>query len=88
MRGMANKKQLGARIDAEIAALARKRAADRGLSVGDYLAQLVLADATGLRERARGAAERFLAEHQQLFDDAEDTQREPTASDGRGAHAA
>src|SRR5439155_16200507 len=63
MRGM-GKTQLGARVDAEIAELARKRAADRGLTVGDYLAQLVLDDASGLRERAMGAAERFLAEHQ------------------------
>ena len=85
---MANKTQLGARVDAEIAELARRRAADRGLSVGDYLAQLVLEDATGLRERALGAAERFLAEHQRLFDDAENAQHGPTAQGGRGAHAA
>lgn len=85
--GMA-KTQIGARVDAEIAELARKRAADRGLSVGDYLAQLVLDDASGLRERALGAAERFLAEHRQLFDDAENARPAPATRDSRGAHAA
>ncbi|WP_228978468.1 hypothetical protein [Streptomyces sp. DH12] len=65
------KTQLGARVDAEIAELARRRAADRGMSVGDYLAQLVVDDVSGLRARAMGAAERFLVEHQSLFDEAE-----------------
>ncbi|MFJ4851103.1 MULTISPECIES: hypothetical protein [unclassified Streptomyces] len=68
------KTQLGARVDDEVAEIARKRAADRGLSVGDYLAQLVLEDASGLRARAMGAAERFLAEHQAVFDEAEQGQ--------------
>lgn len=76
------KTQLGARVDDEVAEIARKRAADRGLSIGDYLSQLVLEDASGLRVRAMGAAERFLAEHQELFDEAEQGQ------DGAGAHAA
>jgi hypothetical protein len=76
------KTQLGARVDDEVAEIARKRAADRGLSVGDYLSQLVLEDASGLRARAMGAAERFLAEHQQVFDEAEQNQ------DGAGAHVA
>lgn len=79
--GMA-KTQLGARVDDEVAEIARKRAADRGLSIGDYLSQLVLEDASGLRARAMGAAERFLAEHQELFDEAEQGQ------DGAGADAA
>ncbi|MYZ33643.1 MULTISPECIES: hypothetical protein [unclassified Streptomyces] len=76
------KTQLGARVDSEIAELARKRAVDRGLALGDYLAQLVLEDASGLRTRAIGAAERFLDEHQHVFDEAE----KPTAAPG--AHAA
>jgi hypothetical protein len=75
------KTQLGARVDDEVAEIARKRAADRGLSIGDYLAQLVLEDASGLRARAMGAAERFLAEHQEVFDEAE------PGHDGAGAHA-
>ncbi|MFD3456331.1 hypothetical protein ACFWVC_29690 [Streptomyces sp. NPDC058691] len=76
------KTQLGARVDDEVAEIARKRAADRGLSVGDYLAQLVLEDSSGLRARAMGAAERFLAEHQAAFDEAEQGQG------GAGADAA
>ncbi|MER7717625.1 hypothetical protein ABTX99_11855 [Streptomyces flaveolus] len=79
------KTQLGARVDEDIADLAKKRAADLGLSVGDYLARLVQDDASGLRARAVDAAARFLAEHQAVFDDAEDTQQTKTA---RGAHAA
>ncbi|MCC3655792.1 MULTISPECIES: hypothetical protein [Streptomyces] len=78
------KTQLGARVDSEIAELARKRAADRGLPVGDYLAQLVLEDASGLRQRALDAAGRFLAEHQHVFDDAE----AEGAQQAPGAHAA
>ncbi|MET8330340.1 hypothetical protein [Streptomyces sp. NPDC005181] len=78
-----SKTQLGARVDSEIAELARKRAVDRGLPLGDYLAQLVLEDASGLRARAMDAARRFLDEHQQLFDEAESAQRPAP-----GAHAA
>ncbi|WP_406187026.1 hypothetical protein [Streptomyces sp. NBC_01006] len=66
------KTQLGARVDADIAELAKKRAADLGLSIGDYLARLVQDDASGLRARAVDAAARFLAEHQGVFDEAED----------------
>lgn len=84
MLGMA-KTQLGARVDEDIADLAKKRAADLGLSVGDYLARLVQDDAGGLRARAVDAAARFLAEHQAVFDDAEDTRQ---AEKARGAHAA
>ncbi|MFE2475068.1 hypothetical protein [Streptomyces sp. NPDC059389] len=69
------KTQLGARVDADIAELARKRAADLGLSIGDYLARLVQDDASGLRARAVDAAARFLAEHQDVFDEAEDAER-------------
>ncbi|MFB6835713.1 hypothetical protein [Streptomyces sp. NPDC056361] len=65
------KTQLGARVDEDVAELARKRAADLGLSVGDYLARLVQDDASGLRARAVDAAARFLAEHQGVFDEAE-----------------
>jgi len=68
------KTQLGARVDEEVAEIARKRATDRGLSVGDYLAQLVLEDTSGLRVRAMDAARRFLDEYQDLFDDAEQNQ--------------
>ncbi|MET9107401.1 hypothetical protein [Streptomyces zhihengii] len=66
------KTQLGARVDEDVAELARCRAADLGLSIGDYLARLVQDDASGLRARAVDAAGRFLAEHQQIFDEAED----------------
>ncbi|MFF7717695.1 hypothetical protein [Streptomyces sp. NPDC007988] len=71
------KTQLGARVDEDVAELARKRAADLGLSVGDYLARLVQDDASGLRARAVDAAARFLAEHQDVFDEAGDAQQTP-----------
>ncbi|MDG5808620.1 hypothetical protein P9869_39490 [Streptomyces ossamyceticus] len=77
------KTQLGARVDEDIAELAKKRAADLGLSVGDYLARLVQDDASGLRARAVGAAARFLADHQAVFDEAEQTRQA-----SRGAHGA
>jgi hypothetical protein len=87
------KTQLGARVDDEIAALARARAKDRGLSVGDYIAALVRDDADGLRQRGLDAARRFLDEHRQIFDEIEDeeagsrTDSEPTRP-ARGVHAA
>lgn len=68
------KTQLGARVDEDVAELAKRRAADLGLSIGDYLARLVQDDASGLRARAVDAAARFLAEHQDVFDDAENAQ--------------
>ncbi|GGY20436.1 hypothetical protein GCM10010358_83370 [Streptomyces minutiscleroticus] len=77
------KTQLGARVDEDVAELARKRAADLGLSIGDYLARLVQDDASGLRTRGVDAAARFLAEHQTIFDEAEDAQQMH-----RGARAA
>ncbi|MET7458362.1 hypothetical protein ABZT03_42365 [Streptomyces sp. NPDC005574] len=77
------KTQLGARVNEDIAELAKKRAADLGLSIGDYLARLVQDDASGLRARAVDAAARFLAEHQAVFDAAEEAQQT-----SRGAHAA
>ncbi|MTE22452.1 hypothetical protein F0L17_25790 [Streptomyces sp. TRM43335] len=77
------KTQLGARVDEDVAELARKRAADLGLSVGDYLARLVQDDTSGLRARAVDAAARFLAEHQTVFDEAEHDRHTP-----RGARAA
>jgi hypothetical protein len=80
--GMA-KTQLGARVDEDVAELAKKRAADLGLSIGDYLARLVQDDASGLRARAVDAAACFLAEHQAVFDEAEQAQQTP-----RGARAA
>ncbi|MHB9863448.1 hypothetical protein [Streptomyces sp. YIM S03343] len=77
------KTQLGARVDSEIKELAEARARDRGLSLGDYIAVLVHEDTEGLRQRGLDAAERFLTEHQGLFDEAEDADcRTP------GAHAA
>lgn len=87
------KTQLGARVDDEIAALARARARDRGLSVGDYIAALVRDDADGLRQRGLDAARRFLDEHQQIFDELEDAEAgaRTSVSAGRsagGAHAA
>ncbi|MFH8533821.1 hypothetical protein ACH4GE_36045 [Streptomyces tendae] len=69
------KTQLGARVDQDVAELARKRAADLGLSVGDYLARLVQDDTSGLRARAVDAAARFLADHQAVFDEAEESER-------------
>jgi hypothetical protein len=77
------KTQLGARVNEDVAELAKKRAADLGLSIGDYLARLVQDDASGLRTRAVDAASRFLAEHQAVFDQAEQSQQT-----SRGAHAA
>lgn len=77
--GMA-KTQLGARVDEDVAELAKKRAADLGLSIGDYLARLVQDDASGLRARAVDAAARFLAEHQAVFDEAEEAQQPPTGA--------
>lgn len=79
MRGMA-KTQIGARIDENVAELARQRAADLGLSVGDYLSRLVQEDASGLRARAVEAAARFLGEHQAVFDEAEDAQQTAPAA--------
>lgn len=61
-------------MDEDVAELAKRRAADLGLSIGDYLARLVQDDASGLRARAVDAAARFLAEHQAVFDDAENAQ--------------
>ncbi|WP_149831236.1 hypothetical protein [Streptomyces tailanensis] len=66
------KTQLGARVDSEIKALAEARAADRGLSLGDYIAGLVREDTEGLRQQGLDAARRFLDEHQSVFDEAED----------------
>ncbi|MFD9004080.1 hypothetical protein ACFV0T_24470 [Streptomyces sp. NPDC059582] len=77
------KTQLGARVDDEVKKLAEARARDRGLSLGDYLSVLVREDADGLRQRGLDAAERFLAEHQDVFDEAEDADRRTP-----GAHAA
>ncbi|MET9535062.1 MULTISPECIES: hypothetical protein [unclassified Streptomyces] len=68
------KTQLGARVDQDVAEVAKQRAADLGLSVGDYLTRLVQEDSSGLRSRAVDAAARFLAEHQDVFDEAEDAQ--------------
>ncbi|MFB7447534.1 hypothetical protein ACFTWS_33975 [Streptomyces sp. NPDC057027] len=67
------KTQLGARVDDDIAELARARAKDQGLSLGDYIASLVRDDADGMRRRGLDAARRFLDDHQALFDEAEDT---------------
>jgi predicted HicB family RNase H-like nuclease len=77
------KQQAGWRVDPEIAELAKVRARDRGMTVGDYIAALVRDDVDGLRQRGLAAAERFLAEHQDLFDEAEDSDRHAP-----GAHAA
>lgn len=77
------KKQLGARVDEDVADLAKRRAADLGLSIGDYLARLVQEDVGGLRARGVEAAARFLAEHQAVFDEAEEAEATP-----RGARAA
>ncbi|MFE0201563.1 hypothetical protein ACFW0I_38435, partial [[Kitasatospora] papulosa] len=62
------KTQLGARVDADVAELAKKRAADLGLSIGDYLARLVQDDASGLRARAVDAPARFHAEPHDVYD--------------------
>jgi hypothetical protein len=63
--------QVGARIDEDVLELAKARAKDRGQSVGEYLSQLVIEDADGLRARGLDAARRFLDEHQDVFDEAE-----------------
>ncbi|MFI1205577.1 hypothetical protein ACH4VR_40180 [Streptomyces sp. NPDC020883] len=71
---MANtKKHLGSRLPEDAVELAGRRAADLKMSVGDYVAGLIHADAEGLRPRAMASAERFLADHQALFDEAEDS---------------
>ena len=75
--------QVGARIDEDVLELAKARAKDRGQSVGEYLSQLVLEDADGLRARGLDAARRFLDEHQDVFDEVEDGGRAATE-----AHAA
>jgi hypothetical protein len=80
--GMA-KTQRGWRVDDEIAELATARAKDRGMSVSDYIAALVREDADGLRQRGLDAARRFLDEHQDVFDEAEEADRRAP-----GAHAA
>ncbi|KAA0941092.1 MULTISPECIES: hypothetical protein [Streptomyces] len=82
------KTQLGARVDEDVAELARKRAADLGMSVGDYLARLVQDDASGLRARGVEAAARFLADHQAVFDEAEDAQRSGEAQKSGEVRAA
>jgi antitoxin component of RelBE/YafQ-DinJ toxin-antitoxin module len=69
------KTQLGARVDQDVKQLAEARAKDRGLSVGDYIAALVREDTDGLRQRGLDAAERFLSEHQAVFDEVEDADR-------------
>lgn len=69
------KTQLGARVEQDVADLARRRAADLGLSVGDYLARLVEEDASGLRARAVDAATRFIDEFRDVFDEVEDDGR-------------
>jgi hypothetical protein len=75
------KTQLGARVDDDIAKLARARAEELRLPIGDYLARLVMDDVSGLRARGLDAARRFLDEHQDVFDDAEE-------APAHGAHAA
>ncbi|MFE7168204.1 hypothetical protein [Streptomyces sp. NPDC057616] len=77
------KTQRGWRVDDEIAELATARAKDRGMSVSDYIAALVREDADGLRQRGLDAARRFLDEHQDVFDEAEEADRRAS-----GAHAA
>ncbi|NEE28389.1 hypothetical protein G3M53_23400 [Streptomyces sp. SID7982] len=78
------KTQLGARVEADVAELARRRASDLGLSMGDYLARLVHDDADGLRARAVESAARFLTDHQDVFDQAEDAVA-PTVPGDRAA---
>ncbi|MGP4000844.1 hypothetical protein [Streptomyces sp. 8N706] len=77
------KTQLGARVDDEIVELARARARELQIPIGDYLARLVLDDVSGLRARGLDAARRFLDEHQSVFDDVENAPQP-----GPGAHAA
>ncbi|MEV8318408.1 hypothetical protein AB0Q95_30035 [Streptomyces sp. NPDC059900] len=81
------KTQLGVRVDAEVKQIAAARAGERGMALGDYIAQLVLEDASGLRARGLDAAGRFLAEHQHVFDAAEEPGGEQDPA-GPGAHAA
>ena len=67
-----SKTQLGARVDPEVKGLAEARAADRNQSLGDYISGLVREDAGGLRQRGLDAAQRFLADHQVVYDEVED----------------
>lgn len=59
-------------MNQDVAELAKKRAADLGLSIGNYLARLVQDDASGLPTRTVDATARLLSEHQAVFDEAED----------------
>ncbi|MER7927389.1 hypothetical protein ABTY96_30315 [Streptomyces sp. NPDC096057] len=83
------KTQLGVRVDTDVKELAQARARDRGMDLGEYIARLVIEDTDGLRRRGLDAAARFLDEHQDLFDEAEDEAEGQDAGRGtRGAHAA
>jgi hypothetical protein len=79
------KTQLGVRVDSDVKELAQARAKDRGMDLGEYIARLVIEDADGLRRRGLDAAGRFLDEHQDLFDEAED---QDAGRGTQGAHAA
>ncbi|MFC5720791.1 hypothetical protein ACFP1Z_11505 [Streptomyces gamaensis] len=69
---MAKKTRLGARVDSEVLDLARARAEDLGLSIGDYISRLVREDAGQLRARGLEAARRFLDEYRTALDEAEE----------------
>ncbi|XUL85467.1 hypothetical protein ACQ86D_01175 [Streptomyces galilaeus] len=79
------KTQLGVRVDSDVKELAQARARDRGMDLGEYIARLVIEDTDGLRRRGLDAAGRFLDEHQDLFDEAEEQDARRGA---QGAHAA
>ncbi|MGI5444010.1 hypothetical protein [Streptomyces shenzhenensis] len=80
-----SKTQWGARVDDSVKELAAIRAKERGLSIGDYIAELVREDVAGLRKRGLDAARTFLDEYQSVFDEAEEADRQATPT---GAHAA
>lgn len=80
-----SKTQWGARVDDSVKELAAIRAKERGLSIGDYIAELVREDVAGLRRRGLDAARTFLDEYQSVFDEAEEADRQTKP---RGAHAA
>ena len=55
------------------------------MDLGEYIARLVIEDTDGLRRRGLDAAGRFLDEHQDLFDEAEE---QDAGRGAQGAHGA
>jgi hypothetical protein len=74
--------QLNAKVPPGTGETARRAAADKGMTLGAYLAALVADDTSGARTRFLDVARDVLDEHGTLFDELEETER------GGGAAAA